>query len=98
MRVGHETGEQPGGGAAVAEQRGGRGGSQQVVLLLLQRRRHADLAGAAVRPLEGRASAVGAAAGLAGGEPRGLGGVEPAHGRRRRRRGVAAGDGVGDGG
>jgi hypothetical protein len=107
VRVGHEAGEQAGGGAAVAEQAVRRGRERLLLLLLMmmmlmmmlkRRRRHADLAGAAVRPLERpAAAAVRAAGGLAGGEAGGLGGVEPADGRRRRV-GVAAGDGLRDGG
>jgi len=96
VRVGREAGEQPGGGAAVAEQPVRRPRGRERLLL---RRRHADLAGAAVGPLErarSGAAAVRAAAGLAGGEAGGLCGVEPAEGRRR---GVvpAAGDGLRDG-
>jgi hypothetical protein len=107
VRVGHEAGEQAGGGAAVAEQAVRRGRERLLLLLLMmmmlmmmlkRRRRHADLAGPAVRPLERpAAAAVRAAGGLAGGEAGGLGGVEPADGRRRRV-GVAAGDGLRDGG
>lgn len=95
VRVGHETGEQPGGGAAVAEQPVRRPrGRERLVLLRL---RHADLAGAAVGPLERAAAAVRAAAGLAGGEAGGLGGVESADGRRGGVVAAAAGDGLRDG-
>jgi hypothetical protein len=91
----------------VAEQAVRRGRERLLLLLLMmmmlmmmlkRRRRHADLAGPAVRPLERPAAAAArAAGGLAGGEAGGLGGVEPADGRRRRV-GVAAGDGLRDGG